>query len=83
MSAEIIKPFGNYNTPDVPESVISNLEKLLERAMRGEIKGFAIGYIDGADNVKVTLEQGSAGFARIVGAASIMQHDLCVAWNDS
>lgn len=78
--AKIIKPFGDYKTPGPNEKVIEALRKSLEEAERGEILAVAIASICACGFVGVRCDIGSRGMSELVGAVTIMQHDLLENW---
>jgi len=78
--AEIIKPFGDYKTPGPNENVIAILRKTLEEAERGEIVAVAIASICSGGFVGVRFEVGSRGTSEIVGAVTVLQHDILSDW---
>ncbi len=78
--AEIIKPFGDYKTPGPNEKVIDVLRKALDDAERGEIVAVAIASICAVGFVGVRYEVGSRGTSEMVGAVTVMQHDLLADW---
>jgi len=78
--AEIIKPFGDYRTPGPNQNVISVLRKLLEEAERGEIVAVAVASICAGGFVGVRFDVGSRGMSEMVGAVTVLQHDLLEDW---
>ncbi|HTS05453.1 MAG TPA: hypothetical protein VMP68_07710 [Candidatus Eisenbacteria bacterium] len=79
-NAEIIKPFGDYKTPGPNENVIAILRQTLEEAERGEIVAVAISMINAAAFVGSRFDTGSRGMSELVGAVTILQHDLLADW---
>ena len=79
-TADIIKPFGEYKTPGPNGRVIEELTKILEQAQRGEIVSFAIAIIRESGWVGSRFVVGSRGMSEIVGAVTILQHDLVEDW---
>lgn len=79
-TAEIIKPFGDYRTPGPNDKVIEILKKCLEEAERGEIVAVAITSINAGGWINCNWECGSRGRSEIVGAVTMMQHDIMADW---
>jgi hypothetical protein len=80
MSAEILKPFGDYKTPDANDAVIKALEDLVAKAKAGEIQSFACAYVMSNDWTAYRNENGTSGLARLLGAVTVMQHAICNSW---
>lgn len=78
--AEIIKPFGDYKTPGPNEKVIDLLRKTLEEAERGEIVAVAVASICAGGFIGVRVDVGSRGMSEMVGAVTVLQHDLLADW---
>jgi hypothetical protein len=81
MTAEILKPFGHFETPGVDPQLVEMMEEILERARKGEITAVGVALINGANEIENYSHVGTAGWGRLLGAVTLMQHDICVDWN--
>lgn len=81
--AEIKTIFGgSLSEAGASEDVVQALRGLLEEAERGEIKCFAIAFLDGA-NLSITQVTGSNGMAAPLGGAiSMLHHRYFSSWKD-
>ena len=79
-TADIIKPFGEYRTPGPNKNVIALLKKTLEEAERGEIVAIAMAAISDGGFVCIRVDKGSRGMSEMIGAVSVMKHDLLEDW---
>lgn len=82
MTAEILKPFGDYKVPGPNAEIVLLLEELLEMAKKGEIIGIAVATITKAHKVGNINLVGSASYAELLGAADILKDDIKEAWNE-
>jgi hypothetical protein len=81
-TAEILKPFGEFECPGKQESVIDLLKTALEQAERGELIGVALAKVNAAQEISSNYAVGSAGYARMLGSITIMQHSFCADWDE-
>lgn len=81
-TAEIIKPFGDYQTPGPNKRVIATLRDILDGAERGEILAVAVAMIKAGGIVHIRGESGNRGMAELVGAVSVLQHDMLQDWKN-
>ena len=70
------------STGEPVEDVVRDLKVLLARAERGEILGFAYGYVDGAGFACTGWQTGAAHSAVLVSSIDLVHHKMLVAWSD-
>ena len=80
MTAEILKPFGDYKTPGVSEGIVDMLEELLVLVKAGEVQAAGVVLINQNGFVRTRAHKGNRGMAEMVGAVAVMQHDLIRLW---
>ena len=83
MSAEILKPFGDYRTPGVDAEVVDLLRKTLAAAEKGEIIGVAIACIRANGFTLTRANRGSAGTGELIGAVALLQAEMIENWRKS
>lgn len=80
MSAEILKPFGDYSTPGVDPDLVRLAEQLLAEAKAGEIIGFAVAIVRPNHMIGSLTRRGSCSTAEIAGAVAGLQYDILKNW---
>lgn len=84
MTAEVISPFScSAALVDKPlKNVVETLKAALVRAKRGEIRGIALAYIDGAATVALAWSTGDVSANLMVSATAQLAYRTLVAHFD-
>lgn len=80
MSAEILKPFGEYLTPGVDADVVTMLREILAKAEHGELVAVAIAGVMQNGCVLTRANIGSRGTGELLGAVCVLQTEICEEW---
>lgn len=80
LTAEILKPFGDYKTPGIDPSVVELLRKALAMAERGEITGVAIAAIAGNGFSPTRANRGTASIGELIGTVAVLQAEMIGNW---
>ena len=81
MSESKVVPFGStYSSPEPVESVIKLLERLLEEARRGELRGLVVSTVDGGGGLTSVIEYGSSAPPLLLAGVNLLQHRMLTSW---
>ena len=86
MTETKIVPLPNkpHQLPDfVDENIVHALEKLLEPARAGEVRAFAVTWLDGGGCVERQYDAGSQPTASLLGAATALTMDISRDWTNA
>jgi hypothetical protein len=62
--------------------VVADIRLLLARAERGEVRGIAWGYVDGAGFATTGWQTGTADSATLCASIALLNHKMLTAWGD-
>ena len=84
MSENKIVALHGTSTPGstIQQEVVDILKELLAEAERGEIIGIVVGSVDPGKCIASRSRKGSATYAELVAAATMLQFDLCKHWGE-
>jgi short subunit fatty acids transporter len=84
MSENNVVPLGRVVATNEPvQSVIEELEMLLERARAGEVRAIAYVVVDGGGASTTCWDIGTVKAAVLVGGIARLQYNACKAWEDA
>ncbi len=83
MSAEIIKPFGDYKTEGPQEGVVQTLKSLLARAEKGEITSLACSFQLANGFLSYAYAAGSGGYTALVASVAMLGYTIQRDWDQS
>jgi hypothetical protein len=79
-----IVPLGRIVATNEPvESVIAELEGLLERARAGEVRAIAYTIVDGGGYTSCSWDTGTADAAVLIGGIARLQYSACKSWDEA
>jgi hypothetical protein len=70
------------STGEPVAEVTRDLTQLIARAERGEIRGIAWGYVDGAGFATTGWQTGTADSATLCASIALLNHKMLTAWGD-
>jgi hypothetical protein len=81
MSAEILKPFGNYGIPGANQDVCELLREMLEKAECGEIIGVGVCAVLANGCSWTEFASGGANTATVLGGVILLQNTILKSWD--
>ena len=79
-----VVPLGRIvaNTGQPVAEVVREIQLVLARAERGEVRGIAWGYVDGGGFSVTGWRSGTADSATLCASVALLNHKLLAAWGD-
>jgi hypothetical protein len=80
VTAEILKPFGEFGVPGPNQGVIEELEAALAQARMGDIIGVAIAMVHPNGDCGCLVDKSGCRWSELLGAVDMMKDDIKDKW---